>query len=87
MTEQRILVIVAAFVLIGLLQFFIKKTTIGSSIEAVAQCREGAMLVGINVDRRFVTDVCHLHDAGLHRRLSCRTDFHPLVPTWGRFWG
>ena len=51
MSEQRILVIVSAFVLIVLLQLFIKKTTMGSTIEAVAQNREGAMLVGINVNR------------------------------------
>lgn len=51
MSHQRLLVIVAAFVLIFLLQIFIKKTTPGTTIEAVAQNREGAMLVGINVNR------------------------------------
>lgn len=51
MSYQRLLVIVAAFVLIFLLQIFIKKTTTGTTIEAVAQNREGAMLVGINVNR------------------------------------
>jgi branched-chain amino acid transport system permease protein len=50
MTEQRLLVIAVAFVLIVLLQLFIKKTTMGSTIEAVAQDREGAALVGINVN-------------------------------------
>ncbi|MBI4963177.1 MAG: branched-chain amino acid ABC transporter permease [Desulfomonile tiedjei] len=50
MTYQRLLVIVAAIVLIVLLQVFIKKTTPGTTIEAVAQNREGAMLVGINVN-------------------------------------
>jgi branched-chain amino acid transport system permease protein len=50
MSHQRILVIVAAIVLIVLLQVFIKKTTPGTTIEAVAQNREGAMLVGINVN-------------------------------------
>lgn len=51
MSEQRLLVIVSAFVLITLLQLFIKKTTLGSTIEAVAQNPEGAQLVGINVNR------------------------------------
>jgi branched-chain amino acid transport system permease protein len=51
MSYQRLLVIVAAIVLIVLLQIFIKKTTAGTTIEAVAQNREGAMLVGINVNR------------------------------------
>ncbi len=50
MSYQRLLVIVAAIVLIILLQIFIKKTTPGTTIEAVAQNREGAMLVGINVN-------------------------------------
>lgn len=51
LTQQRLLVIIAAIVLIVLLQLFLKKTTPGTTIEAVAQNREGAMLVGINVNR------------------------------------
>lgn len=39
----------ATAVLILLLQLFIKKTSWGWAIEAVAQNREGAQLVGINV--------------------------------------
>jgi branched-chain amino acid transport system permease protein len=50
MSYQRLLVIVTAIVLIVLLQVFIKKTTPGTTIEAVAQNREGAMLVGITVN-------------------------------------
>jgi branched-chain amino acid transport system permease protein len=50
-SQQRIIVIVAAVVLIVLLQLFIKKTILGTTIEAVAQDREGASLVGINVNR------------------------------------
>ena len=50
MSYQRLLVIVAAIVMIVLLQIFIKRTTPGTTIEAVAQNREGAMLVGINVN-------------------------------------
>jgi branched-chain amino acid transport system permease protein len=51
MTQQRLLLIVVTLVLILLLQLFIKKTTMGSTIEAVAQDPEGAMLVGISVNR------------------------------------
>ncbi len=51
MTQQRLLLIAVTLGLIFLLQFFIKKTTLGSTIEAVAQDREGAQLVGINVNR------------------------------------
>ena len=51
MSSQRLLVIVAAISMIVLLQIFIKKTTPGTTIEAIAQNREGAMLVGINVNR------------------------------------
>jgi branched-chain amino acid transport system permease protein len=50
MSYQRLLVIAAAIAMIVLLQIFIKKTTPGTTIEAVAQNREGAMLVGINVN-------------------------------------
>jgi branched-chain amino acid transport system permease protein len=48
-TFHRLLVIFAALALIILLQLFIKKTTLGWTIEAVAQDRQGAQLVGINV--------------------------------------
>jgi branched-chain amino acid transport system permease protein len=51
MSTQRLLVIAVAFTMIVLLQIFIKKTTLGSTIEAVAQNKEGATLVGINVNR------------------------------------
>ena len=51
MSTQRLLVIGVAFAMIVLLQLFIKKTTLGSTIEAVAQNKEGATLVGINVNR------------------------------------
>ena len=50
MSHQRLLVIGAAIVFIILLQLFIKRTTLGTTIEAVAQDREGAALVGINVN-------------------------------------
>jgi branched-chain amino acid transport system permease protein len=50
MSYQRLLVIGVAIAMIVLLQIFIKKTTPGTTIEAVAQNREGAMLVGINVN-------------------------------------
>lgn len=50
-TLQRILVIACTAVLILLLQLFIKKTTVGATIEAVAQNRQGAQLVGININR------------------------------------
>lgn len=51
MTMQRLLLILITLALIALLQVFLKKTTLGSTIEAVAQDREGAMLVGISVNR------------------------------------
>ncbi|HSR13848.1 MAG TPA: branched-chain amino acid ABC transporter permease [Thermodesulfobacteriota bacterium] len=50
-TLQRLLVIAAAAVFIILLQLFIKRTWLGSTIEAVAQDPEGAQLVGISIDR------------------------------------
>jgi len=51
MTHQRIIVIAAAVILMVLLQLFIKKTIVGTTIEAVAQDREGALMMGISVNR------------------------------------
>jgi branched-chain amino acid transport system permease protein len=50
MSTQRLLVIGVAVLLIVILQIFIKKTTLGNTIQAVAQNREGATLMGINVN-------------------------------------
>ena len=51
MGAQRLLVIVGAVTLIFGLHVFMKHTILGTTIEAVAQNREGAMLNGINVNR------------------------------------
>jgi branched-chain amino acid transport system permease protein len=48
---QRVLIIIAAFVLMILLQLFLKKTVTGATIVAMAQNREGAALVGIDANR------------------------------------
>lgn len=69
MTEQRLLVIGVAVVLILLLQFFIKKTTLGSTIEAVAQNPEGAKLVGINV--KWVSSMTFAISTGLAAVAAC----------------
>ncbi|MFH1134551.1 MAG: branched-chain amino acid ABC transporter permease [Pseudomonadota bacterium] len=50
-TMQRLYVIGCTVVLIVILQLFIKKTTTGATIEAMAQNREGALLVGIDINR------------------------------------
>ena len=50
-TEQRILVIVAAVVTVVGLYLLLKRTLVGMSIEAMAQDREGALLVGIDIRR------------------------------------
>ncbi|MFW6081264.1 MAG: branched-chain amino acid ABC transporter permease [Desulfosalsimonas sp.] len=51
MSVQRLVVIIGAIALIVGLHLFMKKTILGTTIEAVAQNREGAMLTGINVNR------------------------------------
>ncbi|MGJ7918574.1 branched-chain amino acid ABC transporter permease [Massilia sp. LXY-6] len=48
---QRLLIIGAAFLLVLLLQLFLKKTVTGATIVAMAQNREGAALVGIDANR------------------------------------
>jgi branched-chain amino acid transport system permease protein len=50
-TQQQLIVIVAAGVLMLALFLFLKRTLIGATIEAVAQNRAGAALVGIDTDR------------------------------------
>lgn len=47
-TVQRILIIIAAIVLMIALHLFLTRTMLGASIIAMAQNREGAFLVGIN---------------------------------------
>ncbi len=50
-TWQRVLVIAASLVAMLGLNFFLKRTLTGSTIEAMSQNREGARLVGINTNR------------------------------------
>jgi len=48
---QRLIVIIGTFVVMVALQFFTKKTTVGTALEATAQHREGALLCGIKVNQ------------------------------------
>ncbi|MGQ9695607.1 MAG: branched-chain amino acid ABC transporter permease [Thermodesulfobacteriota bacterium] len=50
-TRQRLIIILITLLLIVLLHLFIKRTTMGATIEATAQDREGALLMGISVNR------------------------------------
>ncbi|MFN2460902.1 MAG: branched-chain amino acid ABC transporter permease [Candidatus Velthaea sp.] len=50
-TQQQLIVIAASAIMMLALFWFLKRTMIGSTIEAVAQNRAGAALVGINADR------------------------------------
>jgi branched-chain amino acid transport system permease protein len=54
-TLQRVIIVLVTVVLIVLLHLFIKRTTIGATIEATAQDREGALLMGISVNRVRMT--------------------------------
>ncbi|MCH6263990.1 MULTISPECIES: branched-chain amino acid ABC transporter permease [Neobacillus] len=51
LTMQRILIVVAAVIVMILLNLFLRKTYTGSTIIAMSQNREGASLVGINTTR------------------------------------
>jgi branched-chain amino acid transport system permease protein len=48
---QRLIVIIGTVVVMIILEWFIKKTTLGAALEATAQNREGALLCGIKVGR------------------------------------
>lgn len=48
---QRIIIVVTAVLILGLLAVFMKRSVHGRSIEAIEQDRTGASLVGINPDR------------------------------------
>jgi branched-chain amino acid transport system permease protein len=50
-TMQRLLIVIAAIVVMILLTLFLKKTYTGSTIIAMSQNREGANLVGINTNK------------------------------------
>ncbi|MHB1651719.1 MAG: branched-chain amino acid ABC transporter permease [Desulfitobacteriaceae bacterium] len=50
-TEQRLIIIASAIILMIALNLFLKRTMVGSTIEAMAQNRDGARLVGIDVNR------------------------------------
>ena len=50
-TLQRLLIVVAAIVIMIGLHLFLRKTMTGSSIIAMAQNRDGAFLVGINANK------------------------------------
>jgi branched-chain amino acid transport system permease protein len=50
-TQQQLIIIVAAAVLMVALFWFLKRTLTGATIEAVAQNRAGAALVGIDTNR------------------------------------
>jgi branched-chain amino acid transport system permease protein len=50
-TQQQLIIIVAAAVLMVALFWFLKRTLTGETIEAVAQNRAGAALVGIDTNR------------------------------------
>jgi len=52
-TYKRILAFFVAIAVIAILEYFINRTRLGKTIMAASQNFEGAMLVGINVDRIF----------------------------------
>src|SRR5262249_6624950 len=52
-TVQRLIVLLAAVVLIALVYLFIRYTTLGKMMRATAQNREGAALSGVNIDRIY----------------------------------
>jgi len=52
-TLERLLVIIVAVLLVGILYLFIQKTRTGKAMRAVAQDREAAQAVGVNIARIY----------------------------------
>jgi branched-chain amino acid transport system permease protein len=50
LTVQRVIVVAAAILLVGLIYLFIRFTTLGKMMQATAQNRDGAALSGVNID-------------------------------------
>src|SRR4030042_4202413 len=50
-TLERLLAIIVAIILVSLLYFFIQRTKIGTAMRAVAEDREAAQAVGVNIAR------------------------------------
>ncbi len=50
----RLIACFLALVIVGVLYFFLKKTDLGMAIKACAVEKEGAMIVGINVERIYL---------------------------------
>ena len=83
---QRLLVIIGSVALILAVQFFLKKTLLGTTIEAMAQNREGAMLMGINVNR--VSALTFAISAGTAGAAACLiTPIFMLSPSMGAILG
>ncbi len=47
-TEKQVIIMVATVVLVSILYWFVNKTKLGMSIQAVSQNREAAIMVGVN---------------------------------------
>ncbi len=52
--KVHVLVIVAVFIMMGLLYWFVEKTRMGKAIRAVAEDKEIAALMGVDIDRAIV---------------------------------
>lgn len=57
-TYQRLLVIIAAFVLFEALDIFLKKTKMGRAIRAVSQNKEACVIVGVDINRICLCSFC-----------------------------
>ena len=53
-SERNIIIIIATIILVTLLYWFVNKTRMGLSIQAVSQNREAAIMVGINWRRSII---------------------------------
>lgn len=84
MTLQRLIVLLAAIVLVGLVYLFIRFSTMGKMMQATAQNRDGAALSGVSIDMVYAVTfalACGLAAAS-GALLGPTTAIYPTIGEW-----
>ena len=70
-SKSNLFLIIAAIVIVALLQFYLQKTKPGKAMRCVAQNRTAASIVGIDVNRNMAITIAISTDLLLHRPPGC----------------